>query len=388
METPTTRITENDKMSKSIKFDKTKFYEIELNNEKYIFKISNNENIMLFEVEEINKFPKQEFNIYLNLEELRKLNKFFLQFDSLNEVSESIKKIIDNNALKIEKKSKEMILKFINPINSESLNIILSLKEKDVKAEINSLNSYIVKLNEKIENLEQKVDFLEKKLNENDNKFIEIFNYMKNHESCLNINKRYENNNKIEQQISDEELARQLQKELNELNVDNNYNLETSNIVKKNEIELILSWLEEKPKKFELLLDSKKDGDLTSTFYNKCKNKSPTIVFIETTKGYRFGGYTSKIWKKGYDCDNKSFVFSLDLKSKYNCKNNNWAIYYTEEYSFFFFGNNIYIKNNCTKHTNNYLNDPDSYDIPEKHELNGGDNYFQVKSYELYEIQY
>jgi hypothetical protein len=37
--------------------------------------ISNNENIIFFEIEEINTLPKQEFNIHLNLKQLCKINK-------------------------------------------------------------------------------------------------------------------------------------------------------------------------------------------------------------------------------------------------------------------------------------------------------------------------
>ena len=48
-----------------------------------------------------------------------------------------------------------------------------------------------------------------------------------------------------------------------------------------------------KPKKFKLLLDSTIDGDSTSTFFNKCDKKYPTIIFIKATNGYRFGGYTN-----------------------------------------------------------------------------------------------
>ena len=43
--------------------------------------------------------------------------------------------------------------------------------------------------------------------------------------------------------------------------------------MERNEVELIFSWLENKPKNIILLLDSKKDGDSTSTFYNKCVGK-------------------------------------------------------------------------------------------------------------------
>ena len=59
------------------------------------------------------------------------------------------------------------------------------------------------------------------------------------------------------------------------------------------------------------------EGDLTQTFYNKCSGKYPTIVFVKTTKGRRFGGYSSIPWKNannGYIEDNNSFIFSLDKK--------------------------------------------------------------------------
>ena len=65
-------------------------------------------------------------------------------------------------------------------------------------------------------------------------------------------------------------------------------------------------WIERKPTKIKLLLDSKRDGDLTSTFYEKCSGKYPTVVFVKTTKGYRFGGYSSIPWK------NSSFSFFPD----------------------------------------------------------------------------
>ncbi len=75
--------------------------------------------------------------------------------------------------------------------------------------------------------------------------------------------------------------------------IDNGFMFGKSSIIKKDEEEMILGWMEKKPKKFELLLDSNIDGDTTSTFYNKCGKKCPTIVFVKTTDGYRFGGYTS-----------------------------------------------------------------------------------------------
>ena len=161
-----------------------------------------------------------------------------------------------------------------------------------------------------------------------------------------------------------------------------------SSIVKKDEIDLICSWMEKKPKKFKLLLDSKFDNDLTSTFYNKCNEKSPTIVFVKSNDGYRFGGYTSMFWpKNGYGNDTKSFLFSLDFKKKYNCIKNDWATYH-EPNNYFSFGNNIYIYNNCTQNNLNYICSRVSYDIPKNYVLNGGKDNFTVKSYEVYEIGY
>ena len=82
---------ENNFEYKGIKFNKNEIYEYQSNDKKYKFKISNNKSLIYFEIEEINIFPKQDFNIYLNLEQLSKINKFFLQFENLNEISESLK---------------------------------------------------------------------------------------------------------------------------------------------------------------------------------------------------------------------------------------------------------------------------------------------------------
>ena len=50
--------------------------------------------------------------------------------------------------------------------------------------------------------------------------------------------------------------------------------------------------------KFNLLYQISRDGDRISTFYNKVKNKCPTLILIKSKSGYKFGGYTTQIWKK------------------------------------------------------------------------------------------
>jgi len=68
--------------------------------------------------------------------------------------------------------------------------------------------------------------------------------------------------------------------------------------------------------------------------HNKCDNQGITIIFIETTKGYKFGGYTELEWEKAGDSKkNKStFLFSLNNKQKYSPGNDNGIIYCTQSY--------------------------------------------------------
>ena len=61
---------------------------------------------------------------------------------------------------------------------------------------------------------------------------------------------------------------------------------------------LVISWLNNKKFKSELLFRKTRDGSTPKDFHDKCDNKGITIVFIETTKGYKFGGYTELQWDK------------------------------------------------------------------------------------------
>ena len=76
MQSPPPVSMQNDTI-KGIKFDKNISRQIETNDKKYNIKISNNDKIIYFEIDEINNFPKQDFNIHLNLEELFKKINFF-----------------------------------------------------------------------------------------------------------------------------------------------------------------------------------------------------------------------------------------------------------------------------------------------------------------------
>ena len=93
--------------------------------------------------------------------------------------------------------------------------------------------------------------------------------------------------------------------------------------------ELIKSWLNNKDFTSQLLFRKTRDGSNTKDLHDKCDNKGITIVFIETTKGYKFGGYTELEWdtKSGSKKGKSTFIFSLNDRQKYLPRNDNGTIY-------------------------------------------------------------
>jgi hypothetical protein len=83
--------------------------------------------------------------------------------------------------------------------------------------------------------------------------------------------------------------------------------------------ELVKSWLNNKNFKAELLFRKTRDGSTPKDFHNKCDNKGITLTIIETTKGYKFGGYAELPWNmlSGSPYDKSAFIFSFNNKKKY-----------------------------------------------------------------------
>lgn len=340
------------------KYISSELFEIISNNAKtYNLKISYNENIINFDIEEKNSFPKNEYFLDINLSELIKIDKFFLLFEKTEEAFNSFKKLYSEKNLNIINEDKQIKIKIINSITNKSFFIIVPQKIKDVKDDINNLYKYINKLETKINSLEKENNILKEKNLEYEKKI---------KENSLRFDK--------------------FEQALNNIGMKIYFN--NSNIVKEDEINLILDWIEMKPKSFELLLDSRIDGDLTNTFYKKCGNKKPTITFIKSTKGCRFGGFTNEFWPKdGFKTDPKSFIFSLDKKRKYKIIKKDKAIFFESSYGFCFGDNDIFIYNKSSQNDKNITENFNTYDFPNNNELNNGDRLFKVSSYEVYQIK-
>ena len=130
-----------------------------------------------------------------------------------------------------------------------------------------------------------------------------------------------------------------------------------------------------------------------SFFHQKCNGIPNTISIIQTTKGYKFGGYAEQTWENNSNAtwikDDKSFVFSIDYMKIYNHVNGTHAIYHDNNYgpSFYYC---IYLQNDFSKNENNTYDKNNANRLysgfNRDYELNGGEKNFSVAEIEVFQI--
>ena len=276
----------------------------------------------------------------LTFEELNKISKWFKIFDTLDEVFIDIVKLMENKQIKISKE--ENFAKLIFNINIEKIKefeILLEKKELSKDEIINILIKENKELKNRLNILEKRFDSLEKRLK----------------------NEIWE-----------------------------------SNIINDEDKKLLNNWINlNNDKKIKLLYKASRDGDNYQDFYRLCEDKGPTITIALTTKGYKFGGFTSLSWKnpnngpgknKYYE-DKNAFIFSLNNKKKYYPKidRNDPVCMWSDRGPSFGGGNDFTLNNNCLHNNNSYNNCPNTFQTG-KYELNGGEHNYTVKDYEVYSI--
>ena len=347
--------------AEAMKLKTAKSYNLD---ENFILKISINDSLIFFELDKINSFPKKDFKVFLSLSELGRINKFFNQFEDTQEVLVSFENLIESKNISVVEEEKKMRLKIINPVNRKEFFIDIPLKEKDVKSEMTSIIEYINLLHNRIEELEKKVNDL----------CLFKEEYLKRKEEKQKL--------KPKDKIKEKEKEKEKEKKKEVINV-----FKESDIIKnEDEINLILNWFDNKEIKTNLLFNSKKDGDLLSTLYKKVKDKSPLLIIIKTSKGFKFGGYCSLpiVGDNKWYVDNNSFIFSLDMKQKYDA-NNKSTNHILGNGDLLQFGNDIRIYDKATSQVDNFIGKSD-YNSPKNYKMNGGNKNFQVSSFEVYEI--
>ena len=168
-----------------------------------------------------------------------------------------------------------------------------------------------------------------------------------------------------------------------------------SNILENNEDRIMLNnWIRPDTKiKFKLLYKVSRDGDRISTFTEKVKGKSPTLILIKTKSGYKFGGYTTVEWNMTgsytYKTDENAFIFSINNKKKFNLKkgDENYAICGDPNHFAFGGGHDLTIWDQCCSNDNSKdYRYGYTYDTTSNYELTGGSNKFYVEELEVYQV--
>ena len=215
-----------------------------------------------------------------------------------------------------------------------------------------------------------------------------------NEKTKLNIITELANENKvIKERLS--ELEKKVNKLLNEKkSKDVLKGFENTIIKNKDEAIKILKWVcPNNERTVKLLYKATPEENTRDDFHRKCDNKGATVTLIETTKGRRFGGYTSLSWSslQEWKDDKESFLFSLDNDKKYDViKDAKYKVYSGKEFGQWFGnGGNIglaYEKNYFIGNDTHRENFGDKcYSTTVQNELSGGTT-FNISKMEVYQI--
>jgi hypothetical protein len=164
-------------------------------------------------------------------------------------------------------------------------------------------------------------------------------------------------------------------------------------IIKKySEINNVVNKIQEKLQKgvkFKILFKAIEMGDRANIFHQKCDNVEMSLVIIETDKGVRFGGFTTKSWEGNcvQKIDNDAFVFSVDKKKIYDVITNEPAMGCYPKFGPVFFGCQIRIYDNFFKKESTTCHRRLNFRTTQDYELNNGEQSFFVKDIEVYGIE-
>ena len=117
-------------------------FEIFSENKSFPLKISYNEEIINFEIEEKNSFPKNEYNLTYSLSELSKIDKYFLLFEKTEEVYDSFKKLYSDKNINLVEEDNQIKLIIHNTITNKDFLMNIPKKIIQVKDEIKELYNY------------------------------------------------------------------------------------------------------------------------------------------------------------------------------------------------------------------------------------------------------
>ena len=314
-----------------------------------------------------------------NLDKIKE-NKFFLAYESIDEILSDLFKIID------EKMKDLTLLEEANKVNliiplptlkaKEIIFPILEVEKKDnekiselyeiiykLEKNLTQDNIIIKELNNKIKNLTEEnktinekfnklIDDKEKEINEKLKNLIdenekekkvmtEKLKRLEEENSIFKTKSTDENkkiNEKLEELINTNEInkkkldkieeEKELKRKIKQKYIQNF----ESEIVNDNKLNnLLKEWINPNSKiSAKLLYRLSRDGDSYQTYQQLCLNKAPTLTLAHSIDDKKFGGYTTCSFDDSGQKkkDDYSFLFSLDKKKKYSKRNMNFNSIY------------------------------------------------------------
>lgn len=349
------------------------------------------------------------------------LNDLFLKYikleENINKLNEKNKILLDEN-MKIKEdnlKFKSDILKLKSDMN------LLQIQNSRYENHINLLLSGIDKITTFIDESSIKADEVD---NSNIKKSVSL---TKSNSVSQNLNLRSQNNLKNMYQSFDNYSLKQNQS-LSQFNVNSNineqdqeqdnneseqnlskfneeqlYRTEENRVIFRNgilygiikkysEIEKVVAKIQtilQKGAKFTIIYKASELGDRAMTFHQKCDDIDISLILIETEKGVRFGGFTTKSWNGNcvQKIDNDAFVFSIDKNKIYEVIKNEMAIGCYPKFGPVFFGCQIRVYDNFFNKNSTTCHKKLNFKTNEDYELNNGEQFFTVKDIEVYEVE-
>ena len=349
------------------------------------------------------------------------LNDLFLKYikleENINKLNEKNKILLDEN-IKIKEdnlKFKSDILKLKSDMN------LLQIQNNRYENHINLLLSGIDKITTFIDESSIKADEVD---NSNIKKSVSL---TKSNSVSQNLNLRSQNNLKNMYQSFDNYSLKQNQS-LSQFNVNSNineqdqeqdnneseqnlskfneeqlYRTEENRVIFRNgilygiikkysEIEKVVAKIQtilQKGAKFTIIYKASELGDRAMTFHQKCDDIDISLILIETEKGVRFGGFTTKSWNGNcvQKIDNDAFVFSIDKNKIYEVIKNEMAIGCYPKFGPVFFGCQIRVYDNFFNKNSTTCHKKLNFKTNKDYELNNGEQFFTVKDIEVYEVE-
>ena len=323
-------------------------YIIEHEHSKLLLKFTINSPLIKISIHDYDKPQNFFYENTFNKESLSKINKVFLMFESVDEILPIFINLIENKKYVLRKISEnefDLILKVQIFIKEEEINLNLFKNYNITKDDI--INNLI----ETVQNLTKRVEELEKWKNEKEGG-------KTSEEKAINI-------------------------------IDNSTILTKEEELKLIEKRLKRGVFSNKKITFKLLYCGTKDGDNSKIFHNKCDNIPNQLVLVKTKEGLKFGGYTRLGFNSSGSAipDKDAFLFSFDLMKTYDAIEGKETIYCYSSYGpTFGCCSDIEIPNNFLSNLGQVQTKMNRFKTTENYELNGGNQYFEFKEVEVFQI--